>query len=301
MKRVLVLNGGISSEREIALQTGEAVYNAIKDLGYIVERYDFGNIYDFLDKVKLFKPDVIFNALHGKYGEDGNIQGVLNLLNIPYTHSGVLTSALCMYKPLTKLLVSDAGIDTPDSITCMVSDLYSKTYMEKPFVIKPTDSGSSIDVNIILQDSDLEKCLSQYSNDEIVMVEKYIKGIEITVGVASGKSLAVTEIEPVGLFYDYEAKYTSDKAARHIIPARISEDIYNKALSISEKVYNIVCAHGVIRVDYMFSPIDKKIYFLEVNTQPGMTNMSLVPEQAKYLGMTFNELVDNMITEAMYE
>lgn len=300
MKKVLVVMGGISSEREISLATGEAFFKAVQELGYAADKYDFQDLTGFVKYIDLNRPDVIVNAMHGKYLEDGNFQGVLNLLRIPYTHSGLLASAIGMNKPLAKLMVSEIGVNvSPGKVVCIQE--IKACGIKMPFVIKPINDGSSVNVHIVFNDGDLNKSVKDFDENEQVLVEQYIKGRECVVSVLHGKALAVTEIIPKELFYDYDAKYNPKKAAVHKIPADFPEAVYKEALETSEKIYYFLGTRGAMRVDYIYDESSSKLYFLEINTQPGMTNMSLIPEQAKYLGITFNELVERIISDAKYD
>lgn len=301
MKKVLVIKGGISSEREISLQSAATLSQAAKEAGYNVTEYDFTDIVALVNYLHENRPDVILNALHGRYGEDGNIQGVFNLMKIPYTYSGALTSAVCMDKALSKVLVKEIGISTPDGIVDSVENLKHHIDMSFPMVLKPISEGSSVNVHIVFNASELQDVLKTYNDTDTFLVERYIKGRECVVAVLDGKALAVTEIIPKGLFYDYDAKYNAKKAATHIIPADFPKDVYDQALSESERIYQLINAKGGIRIDFIYSEEERKLYFLEINTQSGMTSMSLFPEQAKYRGIGLIDLVTRIIESARYE
>lgn len=301
MKKILLLIGGISAEREISILSGETFYKVCKRLGYDVEKHDFKSLPEFIESLQKIKPDVVVNALHGDYGEDGNIQGVLNLMRLPYTHSGVMTSSVCMYKPAAKCIVRTHGVSVADGKVVTVADIKNGGIVEFPFVIKPLNNGSSVNVHIVFNQDELSKALKCFSDLDRVLLERYIKGRECAVSVLCGRALAVTEIVPQGLFYDYEAKYGTEMPAKHILPAPFPEAIYESALATSELIYSAVSANGAIRIDYIYSEDDGKLYFLEANTQPGMTEMSLLPEQAKHAGIPLDKLVQKMIDEAKCE
>ncbi|MDD3289066.1 MAG: D-alanine--D-alanine ligase [Alphaproteobacteria bacterium] len=301
---VAVLMGGWSSEREISLISGAAVCKALEEIGHRVTAIDVqrdaNGIVQSLTKMVGGKPDVVFNALHGRGGEDGTIQGLLEFVGIPYTHSGVMASALAMDKPLTKIIVHQAGVRCAEGCVISRKDILTDGYpFSPPFVIKPTNEGSSVGVKIILDGDNLGKIEedSWIFGDE-VLVEKYIPGHELTVAVLGDsrkvRALAVTELKPRGHdFYDYTAKYTGG-VTDHLLPAPIPEDIYKEAMSMAEKAYNALKCCGAARVDIRWDdkmPGSTGLHFLEINTQPGLTPLSLLPEQAAHVGMTFPKLV----------
>lgn len=294
--------GGISSEREISLQTGETFFQACEELGLDARKHDFTDVVGLVNYINEDRPDVIINALHGRYGEDGNVQGVFNLLKVPYTYSGLLASAIGMCKPVAKRVVETHGITVPNGYVSRVDDLLRNPGVSCPFVVKPICEGSSVGVHIVFSYEELQVAVKRdYSLNDWVLIEEYIKGRECGVVVAFGKALAVTEIRPKELFYDYEAKYGTAKAAEHILPAPFPKEVYERALETSELIYNAINARGCLRIDYIYNEVDGKLYFLEINTQPGATSMSHLPEQARYAGISFNELVRKMIDSAEYE
>lgn len=305
---VAVLLGGWSAEREVSLVSGKAVIKACEELGHRVTAIDVQR--DIQSLIKPLsgpnKPDVIFNALHGTGGEDGVIQGVLEIIGIPYTHSGVTTSALAMDKPLTKMAVAQYGVRCPADKIVTRDDLKRDGYpMQPPFVIKPPAEGSSVGVRIIQSGDNLDFVDHDWNYGPTVMVEKYIPGRELTVALLGEKgkarALAVTELRPHTGFYDYRAKYT-DGVTEHLLPAPVPQDIYDACLQMAEKSYEALNCQGCARIDIRWDdtmPGTSGLYFLELNTQPGLTPLSLVPEQAAYVNMPFNDLIAWMIDHPM--
>ena len=295
-KKVLVLMGGFSAERDVSLITGKGVANALKKKNYNVVCYDLKNGFKFVEKLKKEKPDVVFNALHGNFGEDGEIQGMLDVLQIPYTHSGLKASILGMDKNLTKFVATQNGITIADSEKMTFADFKKKgTKIKMPYVVKPVSDGSSVGVYIVKNDKDKEKVF--YENDEReILVEKFIKGQEITVSVLNGKALGITEIRPKVEFYNYEAKYT-DGITQHILLAEIPDDISKQARKYAETLHQALGCHTISRCDFIYNSVDG-VVFLEINTNPGMTPLSLVPEQAKYAGLTYEDVCVALVEEA---
>ena len=296
MKKVMVLMGGISSEREISLLSGTNVANALTSVGYHVIPHDLTtNINALIDVLHSEKPDVVFNALHGKYGEDGCVQGLLNMLQIPYTHSGVLASSVGMDKDMTRHIVSQNGVSVPKGSLMTKADFLAHEPI-KPYVIKPNDEGSSVGVFIVLSDEDKEKALAHWSSNKKMLIEDYIAGQELSVAVLDGKALGVVEIVPKTGYYDFQNKYT-DGATTHIIPAPIAPALYQEALKQAEKAHQAIGCRGVSRSDFRLNKTDLR--FLEINTNPGMTKLSLVPEIARTCAnMTYEQLVSHLVEEA---
>jgi D-alanine-D-alanine ligase len=296
-KRVAVLMGGFSAEREVSLTSGLACARALREAGYEVTEIDVTRDIAALVTALDPKPYVVFNALHGRWGEDGCVQGLLDLLGLRYTHSGVLASALAMNKDRTKTLAVDAGITVPHGVVVPLKRLAVEEILPRPFVAKPLDEGSSVGVQIVLKGGNGPVLPEDPANaEDLWLVEEYIPGRELTVSVMDGKAVAVTELRPKSGFYDYEAKYTEGKT-EHIVPAQVPEAIYREAMEAAAKVHEILGCRGVSRSDFRYDDTGKgadsepgKLYFLEINTQPGMTPLSLVPEQAAYKGMSFPEL-----------
>lgn len=293
-KHVCVLKGGWSNEREVSLVSGAAVAKALKKCGYQVSEIDVGP--DIFLKLMDINPDVVFNALHGTWGEDGCVQGMLEIINIPYTHSGVKSSALAMDKILSKKLFQDAGIACAPDMIVNTKDLFDHDPMPRPYVVKPYNDGSSVGVVIVRKGDKLSAGNDgPWQDSDTLMIEKYIPGRELTVSVMGSRPLCVTELKVKEGFYDYKAKY-QDGMTEHIIPAELSSPQYDMLLDTALKAHNILGCKGVSRSDFRMD--GDEIYILELNTQPGMTPLSLVPEQAKYLGIEFEELVSWMVEDA---
>ncbi len=297
-KKIGVLLGGESSEREVSLKTGKAILAALLRLGYQAVPLDMkGNWSGIIDKSAI---DLAFIALHGKWGEDGAVQGLLEILEIPYTGSGVLASSLCMSKLMTKRVLSEAGVVTPD-YTLLERGFDSKKdfpgEISVPCVVKPDREGSTIGVSIVYDETDLKKAVSEaFQYDTRIIVEKYIGGREITVGLINGKVLPAIEIIPTSGFYDYASKYTKG-ATEYVCPAKIDESVLEKAYIATGTAAKVISLKGGARLDFI---IDKEgdTYFLEVNTIPGMTETSLLPKAAKATGMSFDDLVENILLDA---
>jgi len=294
-KHVAVLMGGWSAEREVSLVSGAACAKALREAGYRVTAIDVQRDAGAL-LTRLFpRPDVVFNALHGRFGEDGCIQGLLNILDIPYTHSGLLASALAMDKPAAKRLFWAADIPVAEDCIVTQADLKEGEPMERPFVIKPPNEGSSVGVFIIREPGDIDAMLERWPFGEEVMVERFIPGRELTVAVMGDRALAVTEIVTERNFYDYDAKYAAG-GSKHILPAPVDADVYDEALRLAARACATLGCRGVARADFRFD--GEQLFLLEVNTQPGMTPTSLVPEQAAHAGISFPDLCAWMVENA---
>ena len=298
-KKILIISGGISKERVISLDTGKQVAKELKKNGYSVKITEPN--FHIYDVIKSFKPNVIFNALHGQFGEDGYIQSILETTNIPYTHSGVISSALAMDKELSKKIFLKNNILTPKYIMYYFNR--SKTNLIKlinkklkfPVVIKPINEGSSVNVFICnrLNIFSKIKLLEDYKK---IIIEEFIPGREIQVAIMGKKKLGAIELKPKRKFYDYDAKYKKSAKTKHIIPIKISKNYLNKVLNISLKAHNLLGCKGVTRSDFKF--FKKKFYLLEINTQPGMTKLSLVPEIAAHNDISFFDLIKWMLDNA---
>lgn len=298
MKHVAVLMGGWSAEREVSMNSGLACSEALKKCGYQVTPVDVGrNIAQTLGELK---PDVCFNALHGRYGEDGYIQGMLEIMGIPYTHSGVLASALAMDKPVAKTLFAEAGIPVAEGRIFTHQEVKQGARYPKPFVVKPLNEGSSVGVTIILEGENIALQDLPWTFGEKVLIETFVPGREIQVAVMGDEALGAVEIRPLGRFYDYEAKYTAGKA-EHLMPAPLDPDEYEEALRLALLAHQTLGCRGVSRSDLRFDDTGEgpgKFYMLETNTQPGMTSLSLVPEIAGHTGISFEELVRWIVEDA---
>ncbi len=298
-KKVLLLSGGISKERLISLDTGLQVAKELKKNGYKVK---ISEPNDELEKnIINFKPSVIFNALHGQFGEDGYIQSVLDRYKIPYTHSGVIASAIAMDKEISKKLFIKNKINTPKFFTYSYDikniDLIKKIKkkLKFPVVVKPLNEGSSVNV-FICNKNNIIKILNSIKQYKKVLIERFIGGREIQVAIMGNKKLGAIELVPKRKFYDYKAKYNSSAKTKHIIPVDLSKKKLNELLSISLKAHQVIGCKGVTRSDFKFE--NGKFYLLELNTQPGMTKLSLVPEIAAYKGISFLKLIEWMLNDA---
>ena len=295
-RSVVVLMGGWSSEREVSLVSGAAVADALRAAGYRVTaidvQRDLGAVLTRLSP----RPDAVFNALHGRYGEDGCVQGLLDILELPYTHSGLLASALAMHKPMAQRLFADAGITVAEHRIATRDQVMGGDVMPRPYVIKPLNEGSSVGVRIVREGDNLTIAgEGDWPYGGEVMVERFIAGRELTVAVMGDRALAVTEISTHRGFYDYDAKY-AEGGSRHVIPAEIEPEVYDEAQRLSVLAHRTLGCRGVSRADFRYD--GGTLYMLEVNTQPGMTPTSLVPEQAAYAGISFQELVSWMVENA---
>jgi D-alanine-D-alanine ligase len=299
-KSVVVLMGGWSSEREVSLSSGENVARALGAQGYEVRLVDIGRDMNAILAALVPRPDVVFNALHGRYGEDGCIQGVLEILGIPYTHSGVMASALAMDKPMAKKLFVDAGLPCAEGRVVRREEFRRGEPMARPYVVKPINEGSSVGVTIVQKDDPAPFRGADWPFGDEVLVERYIPGREITVAVMGDRALGATEIRPTEGFYDYGAKYTAGRTT-HLVPAPLPEARYREALDIALGAHNALGCRGVTRADMRYDDTAGEpgaFYLLEVNTQPGMTPLSLVPEIAASVDIGFGELVAWMVENA---
>jgi len=298
IKHVAVLMGGWSAEREVSLVSGAPCVKALQEAGYDVTPIDVQRDMGALLTRLYPKPDVVFNALHGRFGEDGCVQGLLDILAIPYTHSGLMASAIAMNKPMAKTLFEKAGLNVAEHVITTLPELVKLDVMEPPFVIKPVNEGSSVGVHVIVDGNDRSELDDGSLAGETIMVERFIKGRELTVAVMGDKALGVTEITTERGFYDYDAKY-ADGGSIHVVPADIDQDLYDLAMDHAVTAHNALGCRGVSRADFRYD--GKKLYILEVNTQPGMTPTSLIPEQAALVGMSFKDLVCWMVENAEYD
>ena len=298
-KKILIISGGVSKERLISLETGLQVSKELKKNNFNVVISEPNN--NVSKVIKNFKPDIIFNALHGQFGEDGYIQTILEGFKIPYTHSGVIPSSIAMDKEISKKIFIKNKIKTPKFFT--YSYEINKTYLIKkikkkltfPVVVKPLNEGSSVNVHIC-NEKNIFKVLNSLKNYKKVMIEKFIGGREIQVAIMGKKKLGAIELKPKRKFYDYQAKYNTNAKTQHIIPVKLSKKNLNLVMNIAFKAHNIIGCKGVTRSDFKF--YNGKFYLLEINTQPGMTKLSLVPEIAAYKGISFFELVKWILKDA---
>lgn len=295
-KHVAVLKGGWSAEREVSLTSGAAVEKALGELGYRVTSIDVGH--DVAEVLKATKPDVVFNALHGRFGEDGCIQGILEVLEIPYTHSGVLASALAMDKPMAKQVFAQAGLRCAEGGVFHKHAMISGDPMKRPYVVKPLNEGSSVGVTIVHEGENFSFSEENWTFGEYVLVEKFIPGREVQVAVLDDKALGAIEIRPKGRFYDYDAKYT-DGGAEHLMPAPLPKHKYDEVCDMALRAHRALGCRGLSRSDFRYyEGGDDQFYILELNNQPGMTPLSLSPEIAAHAGISFNQLIERLIVGA---
>ncbi len=300
-KKVALLIGGWSAERDVSLSKGKAVGVALKEAGYDVTIIDVKKDLPALIRALTPKPDVVFCNLYGRGGEDGTIQSVLEILEIPYTHSGPLASAIAMDKPATKIMAASVGVPSPEGITASKGDVIAGRVMKPPYVVKPTNEGSSVGVRIILEnDNQMPMDEDNWVYGDHVLVERYIPGRELTVAVLDGKAQGVTEIVSQTRFFDYEAKY-NDTRTEYTLPAPVSQEVYNAALDYAERVYNVLGCAGLARCDFRYDdskPGTSGLFFLEINTQPGLTAESIGPSQVIRNGKSFTELCAHLVETA---
>jgi D-alanine-D-alanine ligase len=300
-KHVAVLMGGWSNERPVSLSSGRECSQALRNAGYEVTEIDVDR--DIAEVLTRLQPDAVFNALHGPFGESGMIQGLLELLRLPYTHSGVLASALAMDKHQAKIVMKAAGIPVTDHVIAGRGEVARSHVMPPPYVVKPIADGSSFGVFIVKADQShppQEILREDWTMGEEVMVERYIPGRELTCAVMGNVALGVTEIVTDLAFYNYAAKYANG-GSRHIVPAQIQPKIYDKVQKMALKAHAALGCRGVSRTDFRFNDRageDGELVCLEINTQPGMTETSLVPEQARHAGHSFEDLVSWMVEDA---
>ena len=301
MKHVAVLMGGWSAEREISLRSGKACADALERSGYQVSRIDVDR--DVAATLRARKPDVALNVLHGRPGEDGTLQGLLEVLGIPYSHSGVLASALAMKKDIAKSVLKSAGVPVPGGVVAARKEAAKQHLLPPPYVIKPIAEGSSVGVFIVREDHKhppQELTRADWAFGDQILVEPYIPGKELTCAVMGDLALGVIEIVPTVKFYDYEAKYAPG-GSKHLLPAPIAADVYREVQRLALAAHRALGCRGVTRSDFRFDDslgAAKGLFCLEVNTQPGMTETSLVPELAGHAGISFEDLVKWMVEDA---
>ena len=298
-KKILIISGGISKERLISLDTGQQVANELKKNGYRVKITEPDN--NLEKNIKFFKPNVIFNALHGQFGEDGYIQTILERFKIPYTHSGVIASSIAMDKEISKKIFIKNKINTPKFFTYSY-DVKNEDLIKKikkklrfPVVVKPLNEGSSVNV-YICNEKNIIKILNSLNQYKKVMIEEFIGGREIQVAIMGNKKLGAIELKPKRKFYDYQAKYNSSAKTEHIIPVDLPKGKMDIVMNMAYKAHKVIGCMGVTRSDFKF--FNNKFYLLEINTQPGMTKLSLVPEIAAYRGISFLELIEWIMQDA---
>ena len=307
--RIAVLMGGWSNERPVSLMSGEGVARALESRGHAVVRVDMGETpaqgRDLPAKLIEASPDVVFNALHGSPGEDGTVQGMLDVMGLPYTHSGLATSVIAIDKELTKQALVPHGIPMPGGRIVKTGELFERDPLPRPYVLKPVNEGSSVGVAIVPDDGNYGNPINPDSKGpwaefDHLLAEPFIRGRELTTAVLAGKALMVTELKPKSGFYDFDAKYT-DGMTEHVCPAEIPDDIAEACRDLALRSHRILGCRGISRSDFRWDDTQgvDGLFLLEVNTQPGMTPLSLVPEQARHLGMDYADLVEAIIAEAL--
>jgi D-alanine-D-alanine ligase len=301
---VVVLMGGWSSEREVSLTSGRGVAEALRERGWSnVTELDMDR--DVARRLAELKPDVVFNALHGTPGEDGTVQGMMDLMGLKYTHSGLETSVIAIDKELTKMVLVPHGIRMPAGKMVESDSLFRQDPMARPYVLKPVNEGSSVGVAIVTNDGNYGSPIGRdvegpWHHFDQLLAEPFIKGRELTVAVMGSEAMGVTELKPVAGFYDYDAKYT-DGLTVHVCPAEVPDEIARSMMDMAANAHRLLGCKGASRSDFRWDDEQGEagVYLLEVNTQPGMTPLSLVPEQAKLRGISYGELVERLIAEAL--
>ena len=300
---IAVLMGGWSAEREVSLMSGNGVADALESLGHRVSRVDMGR--DVADRLAALAPDVVFNALHGTPGEDGTVQGMLDLMGLRYTHSGLVTSVIAIDKQLTKQALVPHGIPMPGGRMVRVEELHARDPLPRPYVLKPVNEGSSVGVAIVTAEGNYGNPIARdatgpWQEFDELLAEPFIRGRELTVAVLGDEALGVTELRPKSGFYDYDAKYT-DGLTDHIFPAEIPDEVADACRRIALDAHRLLGCRGTSRSDFRWDDAQgvDGLFLLEVNTQPGMTPLSLVPEQARHLGISYAELVQRIVDEAL--
>ena len=302
-KHVVLLVGGKSRERKVSEMSGESVYKALIELGYKVTKLNPGD--NFINELINLRPDIIFNCLHGTFGEDGAIPGILEWLRIPYTHSGVKASAIAMDKIVTKNLAFTHNINTPKHIEIKSEDLFDM--LEKgvepinyPYVIKPIDQGSTIGIYFIMDEKSIKPKRADWDFGEKILIEEYIPGQELSILVFRDKSIGVLELKPKSNFYDYESKYI-EGLTEHIYPAMIPKDIEEKVMEMALTMHKTIGCRTISRSDFRYDGNRREVFFLELNTHPGFTELSIVPDIAHHNGISFKKLVEQLIQDARCE
>ena len=300
---VAVLMGGWSSEREVSLTSGRGIAEALEALGHRVTAIDMGR--DVAARLAEAVPDVVFNALHGSPGEDGTVQGMLDLMGLRYTHSGLATSVIAIDKQLTKNELVPHGIRMPAGLMVASDSLHSADPLPRPYVLKPVNEGSSVGVAIVTAEGNYGTPIGRevegpWRHFATLLAEPFIRGRELTVAVLGDRALAVTELKPKSGFYDYDSKYT-DGLTTHVCPAQIPPEIASSAMAMALKAHHVLGCKGTSRSDFRWDDEagEAGLYLLEVNTQPGMTPLSLVPEQARHIGLSYPQLVQRIVDEAL--
>ncbi len=302
-RHIAVLMGGWSAEREVSLASGKGVAEALESLGHRVTRIDMGR--DVAEQLAAARPDLVFNALHGTPGEDGTVQGMLDLMGLPYTHSGRVASVIAIDKQLTKLLLVPHGIPMPGGRIVKAQELFQADPLPRPYVVKPINEGSSVGVAIVTEGGNYGQPIGRdtagpWDSFDELLAEPFIRGRELTTAVLGGQALGVTELRPKSGFYDYDAKYT-EGMTDHLYPAPIPDDVARACERIALEAHRIIGCRGATRADFRWDDSQgvDGLFLLEINTQPGMTPLSLVPEQARHNGISYAELCQRIVDEAI--
>ncbi len=295
---VLLLMGGMSPEREISLMSGKVVMDALSSMNYRVTPVDMGA--DIAEVVRTINPDVVFNALHGTFGEDGCVPGILEVLGIPYTHSGVLASSIALDKILSQKIFIASGIKCPKRVVVSKNDDLSEEPISRPYIIKPVDQGSSLGVEVVFAEDDYHLNQYDFAYGDKAIIEEYIEGQEIQVAVLNNKAVGTLEIIPLkgSRFNDYDCKYT-EGYAKHVCPANVSDSANKKMLSIAENVHKLIGCKGITRAEFRYNKETDQAYFIEINTHPGLTLLSSAPDIIQRNGISFNKFIDILIKEAL--
>ncbi len=296
-KPIAVLMGGLSAERDVSLRTGQAVLKSLKRLGYAAFPIDAGR--DLPSRLTWQQSSKVFVALHGRYGEDGTVQGLLEIMQLPYTGSGVLASSMAMDKVVTKKLLVYHNQPTPAFVECTAADLENGPLADcppLPVVVKPAREGSTIGISLVRKEEELQPALEEaLRHDDLVLVEEFIAGREVTVGVLDGEALPIVEVVPESGFYDYQSKYTAGRT-EYLLPAPLDQELYANLQKAAVEVFNILGCSGAARIDFMIR--DNEFFCLEANTIPGMTETSLLPKAAAAAGISFDQLVERILAGA---
>ena len=296
---VALVYGGMSGEREVSIMSSQGFKSSLLELGYKVTPVDMG--YDFAEQIVKVSPDIVFNGLHGTYGEDGCLPGLLEILGIKYTHSGVLPSSVGFNKEISLEIFAQNGIKTAAYKVISKDDKIEGDPMPRPYVIKPISEGSSLGIELIFEEDDFDFSKYQWLYGEKIIIQEYVKGREIQVAVLNNKAIGILEVVPLkNRFYDYETKY-QDGMAQHVIPVSIDKEIESEILRLSEKAHNCIDARNINRVEFLYDESKGKdgIYILEVNTHPGMTPLSIVPEICQFHGISYQNIVNSLVQDGL--
>ena len=295
-KKVMLIYGGISSEREISIISSEGINDSLVRNNYEVIKIDADE--DLESQIKKYNPDVIFNALHGTWGEDGKVQKIIELTNVPYTNSGIIASELAMDKHKSSEIFTKISLNYPNTVLSSLKSIKDENIMDYPYVLKPRNEGSSVGVGIIKNENDKKKYVGQNKERDEILIQEFIEGKEIQVAVYGDNETGSIEIDPKNEFYDYESKYFDNGQTKHIIPPRITAQQMDSVEKLALEAHNALGCKGISRTDFILEKKSEIFYILEVNTQPGMTPTSLVPEIAKSKGTDFDELINWILNDA---